>query len=95
MIHGQKTPLWGRLLRRPRHFIILNDHSNPLNPTLPYKIEVGDTVTLLLPYDANCFLKEPASHIGVSDSFGRLHYAPRKQLREAQRQFHKDFAPTQ
>jgi hypothetical protein len=91
MISGQVTPVWKRLLRRPQHFVILQDHTNPLNPKLPHRLEVGDTINLFLPYNEDCFLKDPATQIGVSDSFGRLHYAPSVQLREARERFRKDF----
>jgi hypothetical protein len=91
MIHGQEAPLWRRLLRRPQHFVILNDHTNPLNPRLPHRLEVGDTLTLLLPYNQDCFLKGAATNIGVSDSFGRLHFAPRAHIKAARALFERDF----
>ena len=91
MISGQTSPLWRRLLRRPQHFVILPDYTNPLNPKLPQRLGVGDSMSLYLPYDASCLLKDPITHIGVSDSFGRLHYAPRNSLNTARRGFGRDF----
>jgi hypothetical protein len=91
IISGQNTQLWRMLLRRPQFFVILVDHTNPLNPRLPQRLEVGDTHTLLLPYDQNCFLSGDATHIGVADSFGRNHYAPRGHIRDARTQFQNDF----
>jgi hypothetical protein len=91
MITGRISPWWRTLLRRPQHLLILNDHTNPLNPKLPERLDVGDTLTLLLPYDAKCFLSTSATHIGVSDSFGREHFAPRAQVRVAKRSFRSVF----
>jgi len=90
-ISGQNTPLWRKLLRRPQFFVILHDLTNPLNPRLPHRLDVGDTLSLLLPYDQDCFLSGDATLIGVTDSFGRNHYAPRRHIREARAQFQKDF----
>ncbi len=95
MIAGRVAPLWRRLLRRMQHFVILIDHTNPLNPKLPHKLEVGDTLNVFLPYDEKSFLNGAGTHIGVTDSFGRTHFAPRKHVIEARAQFAKDFSTAQ
>jgi len=92
-IAGRITPWWRRLLGRPQYFVILNDHTNPLNPKLPARLDVGDTLNLLLPYDAKCILGTEATDIGVTDSFGREHLAPRKDVIAAKRLFLKAFPP--
>lgn len=94
MIVGQYAPPWRRLFRRVKHFVIIHDHANPLNPKLPHRLEVGDSISLLLPYDEKGFLGGGGTHIGVSDSFGRSHFAPRDNVDEARRQFAKDFPTT-
>lgn len=33
-IVGRTSPFWRTVLRRPKHFVILNDHTNQLNPPL-------------------------------------------------------------
>jgi hypothetical protein len=91
MIAGRMSPWWRSLLRIPRHFVILNDYTNPLNPKLPNKLQIGDNINLLLPYNEKCLLSGEATHIGVTDSFGRTHFAPSKDLAEARGQFAKDF----
>jgi hypothetical protein len=88
---GQMSPWWRRLFRRRKHFVILNDHTNPLNPKLPAKLEVGDSLNLFLPHDANSFLGSSATHIGVTDSFSREHYSPRKDITRARRSFRETF----
>jgi hypothetical protein len=91
IIVGRVAPLWRRVLRRVQHFVILIDHTNPLNPKLPHKLEIGDTANLFLPHDDTSFLNGTATHIGVRDSFGRTLLAPRKDVDEAREQFSKDF----
>ncbi|MBE4377156.1 hypothetical protein HJ031_22980 [Vibrio parahaemolyticus] len=54
---------------------------------LPNKLEVGDTLDLLLPYDENCFLKEPFTHVGISDTYGRINWAKSKQVKIARQQW--------
>jgi hypothetical protein len=90
-IAGRISPWWRTVLRRPQHFVILNDHTNPMNPRLPARLDVGDTLNLFLPYDARCFLGTEATHIGVTDSYGRLHLAPPRHVNDARNSFMQDF----
>lgn len=90
-INGMIAPRWKRMLRRQQHFVVLQDHSNPMSAQLPKKIDVGDTLDIYLPYEARSFLSSGATHIGVRDSFGRLHFAPRRELEHAKAQHAKDF----
>lgn len=91
MLHVRTAPLWRRLLRMVKHGVIPGDWSNPLSGKLPSSVDVGQTLTLLLPYDRESFLGSAMTHIGILDSFGRTHWAPRKQLDLAREQFRKDF----
>jgi len=70
---------------------MLHDYSNPLSGKLPARLEVGETIHLLIPYDEDCFLREKDTHIGLSDSFGRVHWAPARDVTKAKREFRKDF----
>lgn len=91
MIHGKIAPLWRRLLRRSRYFVVMQDTTDPLSGRLPAKLDVGDSIDLFLPYEERAFLSGEVTHIGVTDSFGRVHYAPRTALKAAKEQFSKDF----
>lgn len=91
IMEGEESPLWRRLLRRRKYFVILSDHTNPMNRPLPHKLEVGDVFDLYLPYDKKCFLAGKATHIGIRDSFGRVHYAPKSHLRAARKAYRRDF----
>jgi hypothetical protein len=84
--------LWRRLTRRTKFAIVMHDYTNPLSAKLPTKLEVGDKLDLLFPYDEDCFLKDKDfTHVGVYDFFGRVHWAPPDQLRKICDKWSKDF----
>ncbi len=87
----KEDQLWRRLLRKTKFAIVNADYSNPLSSRLPAKIEVGDKIELLLPYDKECFLKAHFTHVGVSDFYGRIHWAPMRQLKKTYESWNKDF----
>lgn len=90
-IHAKTAPLWRRILRKVKHAAIIGDWTNPLSGKLPKALEVGEALTLLLPYEARCFLKDDFTHIGILDSFGRSHWAPCDQLEAARQRYEKKF----
>ncbi len=71
--------------------MIMHDYKNPLSAQLPHKLKVAETMQLLFKYDKDIFLKDKITHIGICDSFGREHYASRKDVQEAIKTFKKDF----
>ncbi len=84
-------PIWRRF-RRPRSYAMITpDYRNPLSAKLPAKMEVGDKIDLLLPYDADAFLREPFTHVGLSDYYGRFHWAPTRDCKNASEAWKKDF----
>jgi hypothetical protein len=91
MMGGKVSSPWRRMVRRVRHFVIMHDHGNAMNPRLPLTIEVGESKTLLMPYNERSVLNSNATHVGVYDSFGRHHFAPRKELELARATIRKDF----
>ncbi|MGA8659071.1 MAG: hypothetical protein WB586_23320 [Chthoniobacterales bacterium] len=50
---------------------------------LPAKMAVSETITITFPTDENCLLDTPPLRIGVQDSFGRIHWAPKRDLTKA------------
>jgi hypothetical protein len=91
MICGRAGSRRDAILRRLRRFIILNDHTNPMNPRLPAMLDVGESLNLLLPHDEQSVLSSDARLVGVRDSFGREHYASRDDLMRARVAFEADF----
>lgn len=83
MIHTKTSSLWRKLFRRIEHGII--NYNNPPDAIrLPCKLEVGDTATFLFDYGAP-FIHERFTHIGIRDSFGKIHWAARRDVKRAKR----------
>ena len=91
-ILGKKRHLlrfWKR--KNKRYFYVVEDFENPLNKPFPQKLEVGDILTQLLRYNKEAFLSLEPTHIGFRDTFGRMHWASRRSLKKAKKNFFKDF----
>jgi hypothetical protein len=80
-----------RFWKKPKYFCITEDYTNPLNPRLPKKLEVGDSLTELFTYKKDAFLSLDPTHVGVRDTFGKMHWASKKSLKEAKKEFFKEF----
>jgi len=77
--------------KRARNFVILPDYTSGFGSRLPAKLARGDSAEVYLPYTAQCILKEPITHVGLRDSYGRTHWAPKKQLRNCRAEWRKEF----
>ncbi len=91
MLVLKESSWWRRLLRKTRHAVLTHDYTHPISARLPSSIAVGDTTQLAVSYDKDCFLSQDWTDIGISDSFGRVHWAPRSHVKEARERFKKDF----
>jgi hypothetical protein len=67
--------------------MIVPDYTNPYSVKLPKRLEVGEKAILLLPCKRGSFLAEDPTHMGVTDSFGRYHWASRESLECAKRRY--------
>lgn len=90
-IVAKNAPLWRHVFKRVQYAFITPDHTNPLSGRLPAKLETGDKVELLLPYDADCLLSKAFTHVGLTDFYGRSHWAPRGDLKRAYIEWRKNF----
>jgi hypothetical protein len=91
IVQMKDSSWWRWLLRKERYAVVIHDYTNPLSGKLPHKLEVGDKIDLLFHYNADCMLKDGWSHIGISDYFGRTHWADSKRVKEAIDRWKKDF----
>lgn len=91
MVVLMRASWWRHIFRRTGHAVLIHDYTNPLSGKLPSKLEVGEGIDLLFSYDANCFLSGKWTHIGVTDSFGRTHWAPTQSVRDARAKFREKF----
>lgn len=58
---------------------------------LPATLEVGDTLTLLWPWTDEGFVRAQPTGIALVDTFGKYHWAKRKQVQQLNRDWVKDF----
>jgi hypothetical protein len=58
---------------------------------LPVSLPVGKEAHIYVPYEDDCFLRVKHARVGVGDSFGREHWAPKEQLRAAEETYREDF----
>ena len=85
------TSILKKILRKEKYAVILHDWGNPLSGKLPHKLEVGEEFRLFFPYDKECMLKHGWKKIGISDSYDRIHWASKKNVKEAIKKWKEDF----
>lgn len=88
---GINRSWWEFLKDKKKYFIVIEDYTNPYSDRLPKKLEIGDSVRLLFPYQEEAFLSRNPRKIGIRDTFSRVHWASRKSLKGAKEKFFKDF----
>ena len=83
---------WHRKIHPTEAFAFITpDHTHPACTQAGARLEVGDTGTFVFPYDKDCFLREDSAKIGITDGYGRTHWAPRTQLREVRERYRDKF----
>lgn len=88
-----KTSLWRRWIKGEKKYgYVFPDSANPFTDKLPKKLEVGEKVTMLFPHVANAFLAQKPARVGFKDSFGRLHWAAKKNLKQAIKDYSRNFS---
>lgn len=90
-IQTKRTSLLEWMLRKEKFAFVMHDFEDPMSSKLPADLDVGDTIKLFLPYTRESLLSSPYTRVGLLDSFGRIHWAPPKQVTEAKRTYMKDF----
>lgn len=88
----KETSLQKRILKREKHAFLPPDNDNPyVSKKLPCRLEVGETLDLLVDCDAECFLKEQFTHLGIRDSFGITHWALEDDMKKAKKDWESKF----
>jgi len=91
MVCFKNRPLFVLSKKEYAQGIIIHDYTNSLSAQLPHKLKFGETIMLLFEYKKDIFLKDPITHIGILDSFGREHYASSADVRRTKKEFHENF----
>jgi hypothetical protein len=91
MIRLKKHSIVDKLLRRSKFAAVIHDYMNPLSGQLPKALNVGEKIILILPWEKDSLLSDNPTHVGVSDTFGRMNWATRKNVKQARRKWEQDF----
>ena len=86
------SSLWKRITKNQKFAVLMNDYENPYSSKIPQKLEVGESLSLFVNYDKDCFLKEQFTQLGISDSFGRTNWAPKKRMGELRNNWSNKFS---
>jgi hypothetical protein len=70
-------------------FLVVYDYRSPHSSRFPCEADVGERKDFILIYDKDCFLKENFIGVGIGDSFGRIHWAPRNAYKMVKKEFEK------
>jgi hypothetical protein len=73
----------------------MEGYDNPHSDRFPKKLEIGDSVNQFFPCNDESFLSIDPTHIGLRDTFGRMHWASNKSLKQAKKDFFKEFPEKQ
>ena len=83
MLLLRKTSWWRRLFKK-RVLAILMPDDDPLSGRLPAPLDVGQKVNLTFRFGPDIFLLKDFSQIGISDTFGKEYWCPKRDYRRAQ-----------
>jgi hypothetical protein len=84
---ARRSNIWRRFTRRVDNWFIVQE-----SPDLPQKLGVGQSLNVLLPYEKAGIIEHPFTHIGISDSFSRVHWVSRSDQKRLRAQIRKDFS---
>lgn len=86
-----KQTSWVKSIRKKETLYMLKpDFDDPYCGPIPCDLKVREPQQFYLRYHEKCILDRLISHVGISDSFGRYHWAKRKDVRRAKNQFFED-----
>jgi hypothetical protein len=80
-------------IKRNKYAFVMSPYDNPYSTQMPKKIEVGEKITLLLPMAEGALLSVNPTHVGISDSFGRIHWSSKKSLKKTKKEYYEQ-SPT-
>jgi hypothetical protein len=63
-----------------------------LAENLETRLEKGERIGIMLPNSDECVLDKKPSRIGIRDTFGRVRWVPRKDLKKVQREYGEEKA---
>ena len=92
IIRFMHSSLLKKVVKKWKHGVLIHDYRNPISGQLPITLDVGEKLDLIFAWNEENICSTNPSHIGIADSFGRTHWAPRKELKKAIKSWKRDFA---
>ncbi|MBX9658870.1 MAG: hypothetical protein K2X00_09905 [Nitrospiraceae bacterium] len=71
---------------------IMWDYTNDYSSKLPISLDVGEKASFLLKSNQEAFLSVNPTHVGVTDSFGRLHWVSSGSLKVAKSEYFQQYS---
>lgn len=87
----RNTSLLKKITKEEGYAVLIHDYENLHSSRMPAKLDVGESVNLFVTYDLECFLSEDYTELGISDSFGRTNWAPKKSMKELRKKWLAEF----
>ena len=91
IIWFKRRSLMLRLRGKQTQGVWMHDFYNPISGKLPAVLDVGEKIDLVFPWDKELVFAHSPTHIGINDSFGRLHCADRKEVRNVLKVWQQEF----
>lgn len=84
---------WWRRWTTPDDFnvIVIPQHKHIAASPPAARVEVGDSAVLVIPYDKDAFVGGDFARVGLTDGYGRTHWAPSRQLRGLRKKHRHEF----
>jgi len=70
---------------------VMWDHTNEYSSKLPTSLDVGEKATFLLKSNQESFLSVNPTHAGITDSFGRFHWASTASLKATKSEYFEKY----
>ncbi len=91
MLIMKNSSLWKIITRKTKLAVLIHDYTDSMSGQLPCELDIGDGVDFLFKISEDCFLSEGWTHIGVKDSFSRIHWAPKRNVSVAKKSYLEKF----
>lgn len=80
-----------KFLRKTRWGIMFHDYADPLTRHFPCKLEIAEQASFFLPFRKGIFLKDDFTKLGIADSFGHVHWVPKKDIKRTKESYIQHF----
>ena len=94
IVKFKSTSFLKRLRGKSKFGVVIHDYRNAQSGQLPTTLDVGEKLDLIFPWNSENVFSLAPSHIGITDSFGRTHWAKSKEIKKASAQWQANFAGT-